>query len=367
MSEEKQQSSAPDFNKLEQEILNYWEDSRIFEKSLEKNRGRESYVFYDGPPFATGLPHYGHILASTIKDVLPRYQTMQGKFVRRRWGWDCHGLPIENIVEKKLGISGKRQIEELGVDKFNQACRENVLTFAHEWGKMVRRMGRWVEFENSYKTMDSTYQESVWWALQQLWDKRLIYEDRKVLLYCSRCETPLSNFEIAMDNSYKDVTENSVYVKFRLLSGQRIVDWITDEKTFVLAWTTTPWTLPGNTALHVGPSVEYVLVEQDAQKFILAKERLDLLTGPYEVLRDLSPRSLAGLAYEPLYPGVVTGATQPVREGDPARAHHIYVDEFVATTEGTGVVHSAVMYGEEDFLAAKDHDLPRDGLAYRSV
>jgi isoleucyl-tRNA synthetase len=238
MSEEKQQSSAPDFNKLEQEILNYWEDSRIFEKSLEKNRGRESYVFYDGPPFATGLPHYGHILASTIKDVLPRYQTMQGKFVRRRWGWDCHGLPIENIVEKKLGISGKRQIEELGVDKFNQACRENVLTFAHEWGKMVRRMGRWVEFENSYKTMDSTYQESVWWALQQLWDKRLIYEDRKVLLYCSRCETPLSNFEIAMDNSYKDVTENSVYVKFRLLSGQRIVDWITDEKTFVLAWTT---------------------------------------------------------------------------------------------------------------------------------
>lgn len=359
MTNEKPQSNAPDFNTFEQEVLEYWDEHKTFEKSLEKTRNNEPYVFYDGPPFATGLPHYGHILASTIKDAIPRYQTMKGHYVRRKWGWDCHGLPIENIVEKKLGISGKRQIEELGVDKFNEACRENVMLFANEWGKMVRRMGRWVEFENSYKTMDSTYQESVWWALQQLWDKHLVYEDRKVLLYCSRCETPLSNFEVAMDNSYKDVTENSVYVKFRLLPSQRIVDFMTDDKTFVLAWTTTPWTLPGNTALHIGPLLEYVLVEQNGQKFILAKERLDLLSGPYEVLRDVSPRSLAGLVYEPLYPGVVTGATEPVLVGDPAKAHRIYIDDFVATTEGTGVVHSAVMYGEEDFLAAKEHDLPR--------
>lgn len=357
--EEKTKSNTPDFNALEQEVINFWEEDRTFEKSLEKTRNGEPYVFYDGPPFATGLPHYGHILASTIKDVMPRYQTMKGRYVRRRWGWDCHGLPIENIVEKKLGISGKRQIEELGVEKFNEACRENVLTFAHEWGKMVKRMGRWVEFDNSYKTMDSTYQESVWWGLKQLWDKELIYSDRKVLLYCSRCETPVSNFEVAMDNSYKDVTENSVYVKFRLLPRQRILDFMTDESTYVLAWTTTPWTLPGNTALHVGPTIQYVLVEQGGEKYIVAKERLDLLESPYEVLADVSPRSLAGLSYEPLYPGVVTGAIEPVREGDPARAYKIYMDDFVATTEGTGVVHSAVMYGEEDFAAGKEHDLPR--------
>ncbi|MBL8031660.1 MAG: class I tRNA ligase family protein, partial [Candidatus Doudnabacteria bacterium] len=289
--EEKSKSNTPDFNRLEQEVINFWEEDRTFEKSLEKTRGGEPYVFYDGPPFATGLPHYGHILASTIKDVMPRYQTMKGRYVRRRWGWDCHGLPIENIVEKKLGISGKRQIEELGVDKFNEACRENVLTFAHEWGKMVKRMGRWVEFENSYKTMDSPYQESVWWGLKQLWDKELIYSDRKVLLYCSRCETPVSNFEVAMDNSYKDVTENSVYVKFRLLSRQRILDFMTDESTYVLAWTTTPWTLPGNTALHIGPNIQYVLVEQGGEKYILAKERLDILEGSYEVLANVSPRS----------------------------------------------------------------------------
>ena len=201
MSEEKPQqslpenkSSAPNFNELEKGILEFWETNKIFEKSLEQTKNNEPYIFYDGPPFATGLPHYGHILASTIKDAIPRYQTMKGKYVRRRWGWDCHGLPIENIVEQALKISGKKQIEELGVDKFNQACRENVLRFADEWGKTVKRMGRWVEFDNSYKTMDTTYMESVWWALKQIWDKQLIYEDRKVLLYCSRCETPISKW-----------------------------------------------------------------------------------------------------------------------------------------------------------------------------
>jgi isoleucyl-tRNA synthetase len=194
MSQEKPQSNAPNFNDFEKEVLEFWDEHRTFEKSLEQNRGNEPYVFYDGPPFATGLPHYGHILASTIKDAIPRYQSMKGRFVRRRWGWDCHGLPIENIVEKQLKISGKRQIEELGVAAFNEACRQNVLKFADVWGKMVHRMGRWIDFENSYKTMDSTFQESVWWGLRQLWDKQLVYEDRKVLLYCSRCETPVSNF-----------------------------------------------------------------------------------------------------------------------------------------------------------------------------
>lgn len=344
---------------MEQEVLEYWDQHKTFEKSLEKTKDKEPYVFYDGPPFATGTPHHGHILTSTIKDAIPRYQTMRGRYVHRRWGWDCHGLPIENIVEQKLGISGKQQIQEYGVEKFNAVCRESVWGYEQEWGKMVRRLARWVDFENSYKTMDTSYQESVWWNLQQLWSKQLIFEDRKVLLYCPRCETPISNFEVAMDNSYKDVTENSVYVKFRLLPSQRIVDWMTDEKTYVLAWTTTPWTLPGNTALHVGPTLEYVLVQQGEEKFILAKERLDLLAEGYEVIREVSPRSLAGIAYEPLYRLDVNAERWLAKDGDLSRAHKIYVDDFVATTEGTGVVHSAVMHGEEDFLAAKEHDLPR--------
>lgn len=252
---EPKQSNTPNFNDLEQEVLKYWNDNEIFEKSLEKTRDGQPYIFYDGPPFATGLPHYGSILPSVVKDAIPRYQTMRGRFVRRRWGWDCHGLPIENIVEQQLGISGKKQIEEIGVHKFNETCRQNVLSYAEEWGKTINRVGRWVDFENSYKTMDTSYMESVWWALKQTWDKGLIYEDRKVLLYCSRCETPISNFEVAMDNSYREVTEESVFVKFKLTPKQRIVDWLTDENTYALAWTTTPWTLPGNTALNIGPDI----------------------------------------------------------------------------------------------------------------
>ena len=208
------------FPKREEEILKYWEEQKVFEKTLQKPSPKGDFVFYDGPPFATGLPHYGHILASTIKDVIPRYKTMRGYQVRRRWGWDCHGLPIENIVEQQLGISGKKQIEERGVEVFNRACREGVLKYAAEWGKMVRRIGRWVEFDNSYKTMDSTYMESVWWALRQMWNKKLIYEGRKVLLYCPRCETPISNFEVAMDNSYEEVSEEAVTVRFRVVSSK---------------------------------------------------------------------------------------------------------------------------------------------------
>jgi len=192
---------------LEEDILRFWDERNIFEKSLKKTEGGKPFTFYDGPPFATGLPHYGHILASTIKDLVPRYQTMNGRFVRRRWGWDCHGLPIEEIVERKLGISGKKQIEEVGVKKFNETCRSMVLGYVAEWRSMIRRIARWVDFDHSYKTMDADYMESVWWGFKQVYDKGLIYEGRKVLLYCPRCETPVSNFEVAMDNSYKDVQE----------------------------------------------------------------------------------------------------------------------------------------------------------------
>ncbi len=359
---------APNFNELEKGILKFWEDNKIFEKSLEQSQGREPYIFYDGPPFATGLPHYGHILASAIKDAIPRYQTMKGHFVRRRWGWDCHGLPIENIVEQNLKISGKKQIEEMGVERFNKVCRDNVLKFAEEWGKTVRRMGRWVDFDNSYKTMDTSYMESVWWALKQFWDKGLVYEDRKVLLYCSRCETPISNFEVAMDNSYRDVTEESAYVKFKMLPRQRIVNDLTNDKTYALAWTTTPWTLPGNTSLNVGPEIKYVMVEmssdnpaEDKQRYILAKDRLAVLDGEYEVVAEFPARALEGLSYQPLYPEMAQAlsAAPGVTPAQAARLHKIYAADFVTTTDGTGIVHNAAMYGEEDYELARKKDLPR--------
>ena len=216
------------FAEEEERVLDFWDKAEIFKKSVEnppspighpiKGEGNKikDYVFYDGPPFGTGEPHYGHILSSVSKDVIPRYWTMKGYRVKRRWGWDCHGLPIENIIEKEMGISGKKEIEKIGIDKFNEACRSQVLKYADIWDVMVRRIARWVDFKNSYKTMDPDFMESVWWGFKQLWEKDLIYQGRKVLLYCPRCETPISNFEVAMDNSYKDINETSVYVKFKI-------------------------------------------------------------------------------------------------------------------------------------------------------
>ncbi len=353
----KPQNTGPNFNEMELGVLEFWKQNQIFEKSLEQTKDKEPFVFYDGPPFATGTPHYGHILGSTLKDLVGRYQTMRGRYVRRVWGWDCHGLPIENIIEAKLGISGKKQIEEVGVAKFNETCRENVLTYVNEWGKMVERMGRWVDFENSYKTMDTTYQESVWWGVKQIWDKGLIYPDNKVLMYCSRCETPVSNFEVAMDNSYKDVTENSVFVKFKLQPRQRIVDFLTDENTYALAWTTTPWTLPGNTALNIGPDITYVLVEQGGNHFVLAKDRMEILDpeqGEVEVKMEIAARSLEGLSYEPLYEGVIDNPNNT--------AWKIYIEDYVTVEDGTGIVHNAAMYGEVDYEAAKQRNLPRQQM-----
>jgi isoleucyl-tRNA synthetase len=226
-----------------------------------------------------------------------------------------------------------------------------VLSYAEEWGKTISRVARWVDFENSYKTMDTSFMESVWWGLKKTWDKGLIYEDRKVLLYCSRCETPISNFEVAMDNSYRDITEESVFVKFKLPARQRIVDWLTDENTYALAWTTTPWTLPGNTSLNIGGDITYVVVEQNGENYILAKDRLEVLEGDYEVKMECSARSLEGLIYEPLFPGVIADES--------GRAHKIYIADFVTTTDGTGIVHNAAMYGEDDYKLAKEKELPR--------
>lgn len=355
-------SSQPNFNDLELKILEFWEENKIFEKSLERTRDGEPFIFYDGPPFATGLPHYGSILPSVIKDAIPRFQTMQGRSVRRRWGWDCHGLPIENLIEQQLGISGKKAIEEYGIANFNQACRDNVLKYVSEWGKTIKRIARWVDFENSYKTMDTAYMESVWWAVREFWNQGLIYEDRKVLLYCPRCETPISNFEVAMDNSYRDISENSVFVKFKLLPRQRIKEFLVDDNTYMLAWTTTPWTLPGNTALNIGKDIVYVLVREKSAspvslKYILAKEKLHLLSEDYEVITELNSVNLEGLAYEPLYVEFIEKFFELAN-----RAHRIYAADFVTVTDGTGIVHNAAMYGEEDYLFAKEKHLPREPM-----
>ena len=341
----------------EEKTLEFWDSHKIFEKSLERTRKGKPFTFYDGPPFATGLPHYGHLLASTIKDVVPRYQTMKGRFVRRRWGWDCHGLPIEEIVERKLGISGKKQIEKIGIKKFNETCRSMVLEYAAEWKKMIRRIARWVEFDNSYKTMDADYMESVWWAFKEIYKKGLVYKGRKVLLYCPRCETPVSNFEVAMDNSYKDVTEESVTVKFRLKPGQKFGvggKYETKDSAFVLSWTTTPWTLPGNVALAVGEGISYTALRiKDATGlYIVAGDLVKAVfrDRPIEIVHnDIKGKDLVGLEYEPLFdiPAVASDAT-----------FRIYPADFVTTEEGTGVVHTAVVYGEEDYELGVRMGLP---------
>lgn len=353
--------AKPNFPELEESILKFWEDNKIFEKTLEKTKNGEPFTFYDGPPFATGLPHYGHILASTIKDLIPRYQTMKGRLVRRRWGWDCHGLPIEEIVERKLGISGKKQIEEIGIEKFNEICRGMVLQYVAEWRKMVRRIGRWIEFDDSYKTMDRDYMESVWWAFKQIYDKGLVYEGRKVLLYCPRCETPISNFEVAMDNSYQEVTEEAVTVKFRIKDlGLKIKDkeksitYNLQPTTFLLAWTTTPWTLPGNVALAVGEDIDYVKVKVGDEFYILAKDRIKQLFEDTAKFDDRTKQvykgsDLVGLEYESLF-------EVPAVKSD--KTFRVYAADFVNTEEGTGIVHTAVVYGEEDYALGLKEGLP---------
>lgn len=335
---------------FEEKILEFWEKNKIFEKSLEKTKKGKPFTFYDGPPFATGLPHYGHILASTIKDVVPRYQTMRGRFVRRRWGWDCHGLPIEEIVERKLGISGKKEIEKIGIKKFNETCRSVVLEYAHEWGKMVRRIARWVEFENSYKTMDPDYMESVWWAFKKIYDKGLVYEGRKVLLYCPRCETPISNFEVAMDNSYKLVEEEAITVKFKVRDSGVLN---LEPETYLLAWTTTPWTLPGNVALAVGADISYALLEESEtnQFYILARDLVQKVFGKKEVkiIKDIKGKDLTGLEYEPLFDVL------PLKSKE---SYKVYADRFVTVEEGTGIVHIAPAYGEDDYTLGVRENLP---------
>jgi len=322
----------------EEDILAYWEENKCFENSIESRPEEKPYVFYDGPPFATGLPHYGHLVGSVMKDVVPRYWTMKGYRVDRKWGWDCHGLPIENIVEKKFDLGTKKDIEDFGIERFNSACGSEVLLYADEWKQVIRRIGRWVDMKNAYHTMDDTFMESSWWVFKQLFDKNLIYEGRKPMHICPRCETALSNFEV--NQGYADVKDISVYALFTLTSGKYKGDKM-------VAWTTTPWTLPGNVLLAVKEDLTYVLVESEGNRIFSVKERVEDVfeDKEFKILEEVSGADLIGETYEPLFPFFA----------DHKNAFRVVGADFVTTEDGSGIVHIAPGFGEDDKnLGAKE-------------
>src|ERR1039458_9683390 len=328
----------------EKDLVQYWKQNQTFEKSVEQRPSSDAFVFYDGPPFITGVPHYGTLLTSVVKDAVPRYWTMKGKRVERVWGWDCHGLPAEVFTEEKLGIRDRRDIgTKVSLEEYILTCRANMIQTGNLWEDTIDRIGRWVNFKGAYRTMDKDYMESVWWAFKQLHEAGKIYEGEKVLLYCTRDATPVSKAEVAMDNSYQDVTDPSVYVKFKLV----------DSDASLLAWTTTPWTLPANTATAVNPNEEYAEVQVGDDNLILAKKLLNtVLTDekhnvvPYTIKRTYRGEELVGKAYEPLF------------KNRGSNAHKVWAADYVTLEEGTGVVHLAPAYGEEDYDLAKANDIP---------
>jgi len=326
--------SQPSFPAIEAVVLERWKTDQTFEESVNQRSagsdGSNEFVFYDGPPFANGLPHYGHLLTGFVKDAIPRYRTMKGQRVDRRFGWDCHGLPAEVEAEKQLGISGHPEVTEFGIEKFNDYCRTSVLRYTNEWERYVNRQARWVDFENDYKTLDLPYMESVMWAFKTLHDKGLIYEGFRVLAYCWRCETPLSNTETRMDDVYRDRQDPALTVKFSLATGERI-----------LAWTTTPWTLPSNLALAVNPEIDYAVVELNGEKLILAEARLasyERELGEAVRVGTLKGSELVGRTYTPLFNYFA----------ETPSAFQVLGAEFVTTEDGTGVVHMAPGFGEDD-------------------
>lgn len=334
-------SNKVDFPNTEEEVLAFWEAEGIFQKSLDQRRGGKEFVFYDGPPFATGLPHYGHLLAGTIKDIVPRYQAMRGKYVERRFGWDCHGLPIEALAQDALGLAGTTAIVEAGIDVFNEQCRSMVQTYVSEWRKTVTRMGRWVDFDNDYKTMDPAFMETIWWVFKQLWDQGRVYKAHRIMPYSWKLTTPLSNFEA--NRNYQDVQDPAITCRFRLRDGERF-----GEGAYFLAWTTTPWTLPANLALCVGPEIEYVAVRDVAEGsvYVLAEARLSAYyrkESEYEVVARCRGAELAGLGYEPLFPYF----------RDHANSFVVLADGYVTTADGTGIVHIAPAYGEDDYRVGR--------------
>ncbi|MBY0288268.1 MAG: isoleucine--tRNA ligase [Mycobacteriaceae bacterium] len=345
-------AGAPNFPALETDVLDYWNSDDTFRASIARRDGSPDYVFYDGPPFANGLPHYGHLLTGYVKDIVPRYRTMRGYKVDRRFGWDTHGLPAELEVQRQLGIADKAQIEEMGIEKFNEACRASVLKYTDEWQAYVTRQARWVDFDNDYKTLDLGFMESVIWAFKQLWDKGLAYEGNRVLPYCWNDETPLSNHELRMDDDVYQMRQDPA-----LTVGFKVLD--SDDKglagAFLLIWTTTPWTLPSNQAVAVGPDIPYVCVQApDGRRYVLARARLGAyareLGDEPEVVATYSGRELLGTRYLPPFPYFM--------DSEGARnAFQVLAADFVSTEDGTGIVHMSPAYGEDDMAAAQAADI----------
>jgi len=340
----KEVPSKVNFPEMEEKILAFWKENDAFQESmaLGKESSAPSYVFYEGPPTANGLPGTHHVLARVFKDLFPRYKTMKGYCSLRKGGWDTHGLPVELEIEKELGFSGKKAIDDYGIAEFNQRCKESVFRYVKEWVQLSDRIGFWIDMDDPYVTLTNEYIESVWWILRQLWDKDLIYQGYKVVPYCPRCGTPLSDHEVAL--GYREADDPSIYVRFPLRD---------EEGTCFLVWTTTPWTLPGNVALAVHPGFEYALVEQEGangqpERLILAKDLLNVLQGPYKVIRIMPGRELAGKHYKPLFTFL------------PVEKDYCYVitGDFVSTTEGTGIVHIAPAFGAEDLEVGNEHGLP---------
>ncbi|MEK7589470.1 MAG: class I tRNA ligase family protein [Patescibacteria group bacterium] len=336
-----------DFKKTEERIRHFWESEQIFEKSLELRSKEEHFVFFEGPPTANGLPHIGHFLTRVFKDLYGRYKTMRGYSVLRRAGWDTHGLPIEIEIEKELGFKNKKQIEEYGIAKFNQKAKENAKKYKGLWEQMTKRMGFWLDLHDPYVTYETSYIESVWNIIKTIWDKDLLYQAHRVVPFCTRCGTGLSSHEVAQ--GYKLVKENSVYLKFKLTKNDKF-----SENTFILAWTTTPWTLPGNVALAVGKDIRYVKIKpKDSEEtYILAKDLLLKVFPQFDgaELGFIDGNDLVGLEYEPLF---------DVSQLKSEKSYHIYAAPFVSTTDGTGVVHTAVMYGEDDYALGTELGLPK--------
>ena len=329
---------------IEEKVLEFWDKKKIFQKSIDKDAPLGEFVFYDGPPFATGTPHFGHVLAGTVKDAVLRYKTMRGFRVRRLWGWDCHGLPVENLIEKELHLATKKDIEKYGIEKFNEAARASVFRYEDEWKKIIPRTGRWMDMERAYSTMDSSYTESVWWAFKNLYGKNLVYEGYKSMQICPRCETTLSNFEVSQ--GYKDVTDISVFVKFELVD---------EPNTFLIAWTTTPWTLPGNVALAVGADISYSKILCEGATYVVAEEKvLEVFKDKkYETVSIVKGKELAGKEYEPVFEYYDNDSLKN-REN----AFKVYAADFVTTEDGAGIVHIAPAFGEEDMKLGKEKNLP---------
>lgn len=325
-----------DFVEREKQVAQFWKDNDVFQKSVAAREGGEEFSFYDGPPTANGKPHIGHILTRTVKDSIPRYKTMKGCHVLRKAGWDTHGLPVELEVEKQLGMDGKQDIEKYGIEPFIGKCKESVWKYKGEWERMSDRVGYWADMDHPYITYDNNYIESVWWALKTIFDKGLIYKGHKIVPYCPRCGTALSSHEVAQ--GYKDVEEKSAIARF----------YLNDEDACILAWTTTPWTLPSNVALCVHPDYEYQYITADGQTYIMAKELVPTVFEQYTPGKTVKGADLVGKTYKPLYGWA----------GELKDAFRVVADTYVTLTDGTGVVHIAPSFGEDDARVGRDYKLP---------